>query len=283
MAKHGEHTQGIRRHAPTIILAVVFLLGVCLLAYPTVSDWWNQHHATRAVASYERAVEDLSAEDLEVALSAARAYNAELAETPASFELADAELGRYEGLLAVAGADAMATLEIPRINVKLPIYHGTSDGVLQAGVGHLMGSSLPVGGSSTHCVLMGHRGLPSARLLTDLDQLEVGDSFSVTALGDKLWYEVDQILIVEPDDVSSLAIVPGEDLCTLVTCTPYGVNTHRLLVRGHRVSSPYEGAHLTSDAVRVDPLLVASVVAVPVLLVLVVAVLVSTRRRGRRA
>ena len=271
--------RGIKEHLPTVVLVAVFLVGVCLLAYPTVSDWWNQQHASRVVASYQQAVEELDAEQLAALRAEADAYNAELSQRPASYELDDVRAEEYARLLSVNGSDAMGSLSIPRIGVELPIYHGTSDGVLQVGVGHLAGSSLPVGGESTHAVLMGHRGLPSAELLTRLDELAVGDAFSVEVLGETLYSEVDQVLIVEPSDVSALAIEPGEDLCTLVTCTPYGINSHRLLVRGHRVDAPELSTHVTADAVRVEPMLVACALAVPVLVVLAAAVLVRSRRR----
>lgn len=271
--------RGIKEHLPTVVLVAVFALGVCLLAYPTVSDWWNQQHASRVVASYQQAVEELDAERLATLRAEADAYNAGLAQLPASYELDDAQAEEYARLLSVDGSDAMGSLSIPRIGVELPIYHGTSDGVLQVGVGHLAGSSLPVGGESTHAVLMGHRGLPSAELLTRLDELAVGDAFSVEVLGETLYYEVDQVLIVEPSDLSALAIEPGEDLCTLVTCTPYGINSHRLLVRGHRVDAPDLSVHVTADAVRVEPVLVACALAVPVLVVLAAVVLARSRRR----
>lgn len=269
-----------RKHLPTIALVIAFAVGVCLLAYPTVSDWWNQRHASRAVTTYSQTVDALDEAERASLLAAARDYNVQLAQAPLSFELSDDQLAAYADQLSTQGTDVMAVLEIERIGVKLPIYHGTSDGVLQAGAGHLAGSSLPVGGPSTHAVLMGHRGLPSAKLLTDLDQMEVGDSFRITVMGEELLYEVDQILIVEPDDLSELGIQPGEDLCTLVTCTPYGVNSHRLLVRGHRVDAVGATAHLTADAVRVNPVLVTCAVAVPLLLVLAVVALVG-RARGR--
>ena len=272
----------IRRNVTTAVLVLVFVAGVCLLAYPTVSDWWNQMHASRAVADYAQAAEDLSADDLGALLAEAREYNERLAQGPRSYELSGSELARYEAQLAVPSTSVMAALGIPSIGVELPVYRGTSEGALQVGVGHLAGSSLPVGGPSTHAVLVGHRGLPSARLLTDLDRLGVGDSFSVTCLGETLFYEVDQVLVVEPSDVSALAIEEGEDLCTLVTCTPYGVNTHRLLVRGHRVGAPGLSEYVTSDAARVSPALVACAVAAPVLAALAVAALAAGRRRRSR-
>jgi sortase A len=191
-------------------------------------------------------------------------------------------MSAYSQLLCVPDTNVMATLEIPSINVNLPIYHGTTESSLQIGIGHLAGSSLPIGGASTHTVLMGHRGLPSAKLLTELDKLKVGDEFCVTALGEEAWYQVDQILIVEPTDTSALAIEEGKDLCTLVTCTPYGVNSHRLLVRGHRVEAPNESLLVTSDAFRIDAVMVASILAIPVLLICIVVVFVRTYNQRYR-
>ena len=272
----------VRKHLVTIVLTLVFLVGVCLLAYPSVSDWWNSMHASRAVTTYTKAVEEVTPEDYEAILNDARAYNASLAENPTSFELSDEEMAVYSQKLAVEGTDVIASVKIDRLGVELPIYHGTSDDSLQQGIGHFAGSSLPVGGESTHVVLVGHRGLPSAKLFTDLNLLEVGDTFSVTALGQTTWYEVDQILIVEPTELGALAIEEGEELCTLVTCTPYGVNTHRLLVRGHGVDGPSEGAYLAADAVQIDPVLVACVVAVPLLGVRAVGVLLAGRLRRRQ-
>jgi sortase A len=239
----------------------------------------NKLHASRAVAVYNGAVEDLNAEELAQLRESAEAYNAQLADNHTSFNLTDEQEAEYKSQLSLSNTSVMATLEISELGVSLPIYHGTEDTVLQVGIGHLAGSSLPVGGASTHTVLMGHRGLPSARLLTDLDKMRVGDTFCVTTLGEKLWYEVDQILIVEPNDTSALGIVEGEDLCTLVTCTPYGVNSHRLLVRGHRVDDPNSGTMLTADAYTIDPVIVASIMAIPVLLVCVIVAATKGQKR----
>ena len=179
------------------------------------------------------------------------------------------------------GAGIMGYIDIDAIGVELPVYHGTDPSVLNIAVGHLQGSSLPVGGESTHCVLSAHRGLPSARLFTDLDRLKEGDTFTLSVLNRLLTYEIDQILIVKPEEVDALAIEPGQDLCTLVTCTPYGINTHRLLVRGHRVETVKERAPVvvTADAVRVAAWKVALAVAAPLLLAFVLAALVLPRRR----
>ena len=184
-------------------------------------------------------------------------------------------------MLDISDNGIMGYIEIPSIKCSLPIYHGVDEAVLQIAVGHIEWTSLPVGGESTHCVLSGHRGLPSAKLFTNLDQLVVGDIFIMRVLDETLTYEVDQIRIVEPQDVEALKIVPGEDLCTLVTCTPYGVNTHRLLVRGHRVENQTDAAmiYVTADAMQIEPVLVAPIVATPMLLLLLVWLMIRYRKK----
>ena len=264
----------------TVLLACAFLAGIVLLLYPTVSDWWNSSRMSRAVEGYEQAVEELPREDYERMLSEARAYNEALSRRAASYVQGALEDEGYAALLDPSGTGMMGTVEIAKIGVTLPIYHGTGDAELAAGAGHLEGSSLPVGGEGTHAVITGHRGLPSARLFTDLDQLAEGDTFVLRVLDETLTYEVDQIRIVEPEDVSELGVRAGEDLCTLVTCTPYGINTQRLLVRGHRVANALEASDVPVDATRVDPLAVASVIAAAALAVAFVAVMARTRRRG---
>ncbi len=262
-----------------LMLLAVFLIGLSLLLYPVVSDFVNSRSQSRAVAAYQQQLSQLSAQDYTALREAAAAYNAQLAAGQTSFVLTDAETAAYNALLDPNGTGVMGYIEIDSIGVSLPIYHGVTDSVLAVGAGHLPGSSLPVGGESTHCVLSGHRGLPSSRLFTDLDQLQNGDIFLLHVLDETLAYEVDQILIVDPQDVSALGITAGEDYCTLVTCTPYGVNTQRLLVRGHRVSysdAASEGPRLTADAVAVDPMLVAAVLAVPPLILLLLVLLRRT-------
>ncbi len=251
------------------------------MLYPTVSDWYNSFHQSRAVAQYAEQVGKIENEEYENILNAARAYNAALAQKTQSFELTQEELNEYNSLLNITGDGMIGYLEIPVLQTTLPIYHGTSDAVLSTGIGHLEGSSLPVGGQSTHCVLSGHRGLPSAKLLTDLDKMVVGDVFTVHILDETLTYEVDQIRIVEPQDVSELAITEGMDYCTLVTCTPYGINTHRLLVRGHRIATAEEAqeVRVTSDAVQIEPVVVMPFVAAPILLALLIILLFKTRKR----
>ena len=269
----------MKKKTANIILILMFLAGLSLLLYPTVSDYWNSMHASQAVANYVEKVKDLSREQYDKMLQEAKAYNKTLAQSGGGYTLSKRQEAAYESILDVTGTGIMGYIEIPTIHISLPIYHGIEDSVLQIAVGHLEWSSLPVGGKSTHCVLSGHRGLPSAKLFTNLDQLVEGDTFVIRVLDEVLTYEVDQILIVEPSDVSALTIEEGKDLCTLVTCTPYGINSHRLLVRGHRVANQTEGIRVTSDAIQIDPLLVAPVVALPMLLALLIVLLVSGKKR----
>ena len=261
----------------TILLILALFAGLSLLLYPTVSDYWNSLHASQAVADYAENVRNLEAEKYEQVLQDAKSYNQMLPYEQTTFALSEEEKEAYDALLDISGTGVMGYIEIPTVNISLPVYHGTEDAVLQIAVGHLEWSSLPVGGESTHCVLSGHRGLPSAKLFTNLDKLVAGDKFIMRVLDEVLTYEVDQILIVEPTDVSTLIIAAGKDLCTLVTCTPYGINSHRLLVRGHRIENQDEAKaiRVTSDAIQIEPLIVAPAVALPMLLVLLVILLVS--------
>ena len=268
----------------TLLLVLVFLVGLSLLLYPTVSDYWNSLHQSRAIASYAEQVATLDNAAYDALWAEARAYNDTLRTKTDRFTLTDEELAEYNATLNVPGTNVIGYIEIPKIDCYLPIYHGTDEATLQVGVGHLEGSSLPVGGAGTHCVLSGHRGLPSAKLFTDLDQLAEGDTFVLYVLDETLTYEVDQIRIVEPQEVDELAIEDGQDYCTLVTCTPYGINTHRLLVRGHRVENAETGqaaARVSADAMQVDTAAVAPLVAVPLLLLLLFGLLFKTRRCRR--
>ena len=260
----------------TILLILALFAGLSLLLYPTVSDW-NSLHASQAVADYAENVRNLEAEKYEQVLQDAKSYNQMLPYKQTTFALSEEEKEAYDALLDISGTGVMGYIEIPTVNISLLVYHGTEDAVLQIAVGHLEWSSLPVGGESTHCVLSGHRGLPSAKLFTNLDKLVAGDKFIMRVLDEVLTYEVDQILIVEPTDVSTLMIEAGKDLCTLVTCTPYGINSHRLLVRGHRIENQDEAQaiRVTSDAIQIEPLIVAPAAALPMLLVLLVILLVS--------
>ncbi len=272
----------IKKNWSTIILGMIFLTGLGLLLYPTFSDYWNSFHQSRAVANYAETVADIDEEDYEKIWNEAVAYNEKLSQKSYRWILSKEEEKEYESLLNISGNGMMGYIEIPKIKVSLPIYHGMDEGVLQIAIGHIEGSSLPVGGSGTHCVLSGHRGLPSAKLFSNLDQLKEGDTFTIRVLDETLTYEVDQIRIVEPDNLSDLEIVQGKDLCTLVTCTPYGINTHRLLVRGHRVENQdVDSIFVTADAIQVKPVMVASVIAAPILLILLIILIVRTRKKRR--
>ena len=273
----------MKKYLSTIILILVFVTGLSLLLYPSVSDYWNSFHQSRAIATYAGEVANLSNADYGRMWEEARAYNRRLAEMANPLLSEPADTADYEALLDIAGSGVMGYIEIPSIKVSLPIYHGVDEAVLQVAVGHIPGTSLPVGGEGTHSVLSGHRGLPSAKLFTNLDRLVEGDVFLLRVLNETLTYEVDQILIVEPQELAALEIEEGRDYCTLVTCTPYGINTHRLLVRGHRVANAEEAVQIrvTADAIQIEPVLVAPLVAVPMLLILLAALLVSTRKKRR--
>lgn len=274
----------MRKHASTMILILILVVGLSLMLYPSFSNWWNEAHQSRAIAAYSQEVSKLDENRYDELWQQAWEYNRSLVGRENAYFLDDSQKAEYERLLDVSGMGIMGYIEIPSLKVSLPIYHGTEESVLQVAVGHLEWTSLPVGGESTHCVLSGHRGLPRAKLFTDLDRLVVGDRFRLGVLDQVLTYEVDQILIVEPQDTEALLIEEGKDLCTLVTCTPYGINTHRLLVRGHRVETEKDAKNVrvTSDAIQIEPYLVAPVVAAPILLVLLLGLLIPRRRNKRR-
>lgn len=260
---------------------VVLLAGLSLLLYPTVSDYWNSFHQSRAIASYAESVAKIDDDTYEKMWTQAVKYNKKLRKRSNHWFMTKKQEKNYNKLLNISGAGIMGYVEIPKIKVSLPVYHGTDEAILQVAVGHIPGSSLPVGGKGTHSVLSGHRGLPSAKLFTDLDQMEVGDTFLVRVLDETLTYEVDQILTVLPNEMSALEPEKGKDLCTLVTCTPYGVNSHRMLVRGHRIANMETASDIrvTADAQQIEPVLVAPAIAGPILLVLLVMALTKKRRR----
>lgn len=267
----------------TAILIAALLAGALLLLYPTVSDYWNSFHQSRAIASYAEQVADLDDTTYDQIWADARAYNETLDNSTSRFVMTEEQKKIYEALLNIADNGVMGYIEIPKIKCNLPIYHGTDEAVLQIAIGHVQGSSLPAGGESTHCVLSGHRGLPSAKLFSDLDQLTEGDVFLLRVLDETLTYEVDQIRTVLPDELDDLAIEEGKEYCTLVTCTLYGINSHRLLVRGHRVENQASAStiRVTADAMQIEPLLIAPLVAVPMLLVLLVMVLIPHRTKKK--
>ena len=260
----------MKKHLSTIILILVLFIGLSLLLYPTLSDYWNSVRQSKAIAGYVETIANMDQEKYDQMLDKAKDYNKKLSSSPAHWRLSAEEKKEYNDVLDVSGTGIMGHIEIPKINCSLPIYHGTAENVLQIAIGHISGPSLPIGGDSTHTVLSGHRGLPSAKLFTNLDMLEIGDIFMIRVMDEVLTYEVDNILITEPDDFSSLGIETKKDLCTLITCTPYGVNTHRLLVSGHRVENVEQSSSIrvTADAMQIEPLLVAPVVGVPMLIIL---------------
>ena len=264
----------------TLAFGFIFLAGLSVMLYPTFSNWWNQRHQTRAVASYKEEVAQMDNSETERILAEAHDYNQKLSKLYAPFNNFN-DIPGYDDILNISGTGIMGYVSIPSINVELPIYHGTSEGVLQIASGHIQGSSLPVGGASTHAVISGHRGLPSARLFTDLDQIVEGDIFTINVLNEVYTYEVERILIILPNETDKLAIFPGEDIVTLMTCTPYGVNSHRLLIRGHRIATIYDKKiKVGADALQIDSMKVIPVVFVP-LLVLMIVYWRITAKRGR--
>jgi sortase A len=269
----------MRSKLSTGIMIGMLILGLSLLLYPSISDYWNSFHQTRVISKYVEAVADMDNAEYQSIMSQAVDYNKRLASRGFSLRLTDKEKEEYNKQLNITDDGVMGYIEIPVINCTLPIYHGTDDAAIEVGVGHIEGSSLPVGGESTHCVLSSHRGLPSAKLFTNLDKLVEGDTFMLRVLDETLTYEVDQILIVLPENVDALQIEEGKDYCTLVTCTPYGVNTHRMLVRGHRVDNNIDDIRVTADATQIEPLAVAPFAALPLLFIMWLWLMLSTRRK----
>lgn len=266
----------------TVLLIATFVAGLSLLLYPTVSNYWNTLHASRAVATYVDAVQNMGEDKRREMLQKAIDYNKSLTSDNQRLTISSARRQEYESILDVDGNGMIGYIEIPNVNITLPVYHGTNDDVLQIAIGHLDWTSLPVGGTSTHCVLSGHRGLPSAKLFTNLDQVKEGDTFVIRVLDEVLTYEVDQIRIVEPAAVDDLMIENGKDYCTLVTCTPYGVNSHRLLVRGHRVENESESIRVTSEAIQIEPLIVAPAIAIPTLIIIFVLLIASSNKKKKK-
>ena len=265
----------------TVILVLILVAGVGILLYPTFSDWWNSFHQTRAIASYVQTVANLDTEDYERMLKEATEYNKSLLTNTNRYKLTEEEKEEYNSILDVTGTGIMGYVEIPSIGVSLPIYHGTNEAVLQTAIGHIEGTSLPVGGKGTHCAVSGHRGLPRAKLFTDIDQLNYGDTFLIQVLDRTLTYEVDQIRIVLPNELQDLEIDPNKDYFTLITCTPYGVNSHRLLVRGKRIENEWLDVNVVADAIQMKPVLVAPLVAAPLLLLLIIVLFVTTGKRAK--
>ncbi len=267
----------------TIVLIIILVVGVCVLCYPFVSNLWNTRVQSRAINAYNESYEAMTKEEVKAAFAAADEFNANIRQLGSATTIYRPDLLKnYESTLDITGTGIMGYVTIEKIDVELPIYHGTSSSVLNVGAGHLEGTSLPVGGKGTHCVISAHRGLPSSKLFTDLDKLEIGDTFTLTVLGEVLTYEVDNISIVLPNEAELIYVDEDEDYCTLMTCTPYGINTHRLLVRGVRTDNDDTNVHITSDAYQIDTLVVAAVAAVPIFAILLIWLIVSTNRKRKR-
>ena len=264
-----------------ILLVLMLLVGICGLLYPSVSQYWNTRTQSRAVANYQQLLASIQPEDYTAFFDAADQYNRDLYSLNSPL-LDYSTLGNYEDTLNVSGTGVMGFITIQKLGVELPIYHSVRTEVLNIACGHLEGSSLPVGGESTHCVLSAHRGLPHAKLFTELDKMELGDTFTLTILDRTFTYQVDQIKVVRPDEIDDVQIVEGKDYCTLLTCTPYGINSHRLLVRGTRIENAAPALYVTSDAYRIDSLVATPVVAAPILLVLLIVLMIKYRDTGSK-
>ena len=273
----------MRAHKTVIFLTLGFLIGISVLLYPAFSNYWNSKTQTRAIVDYESVLEHLEPEDYSAVFQAAYDYNAALFKV--DFPLRNyEEVPGYYDALKIEGTSIIGYVKIDKIGVELPIFHGTSNEVLNKGVGHLKGSSLPVGGESTHSVMSAHRGLPSAKLFTDLDRLEPGDTFQITVLDQVLTYQIDQVKVITPKEIEALQIVEGKDYCTLFTCTPYGINTHRLLVRGIRIETITEKPviYVANEAFRIEPLLVTPAVAAPMVFVFLIHLMVKYREPPKK-
>lgn len=274
----------MKKHFFSIVILIMFIVGLSVLLYPAISEYINSKHASRVISEYNEKLSDSSESELNELFAEAENYNKRIRDNPSAF-FEPSLIGGYEDVLDITGTGIMGYIDIDKINVELPIYHGIRKEVLQIGAGHLTGTSLPVGGESTHCVLSGHRGLPSARLFTDLDELEIGDTFTINVLDRRFTYEVDQIKTVLPEEYDDLRIVDGKDYCTLLTCTPYGINTHRLLVRGVRIENDENkimGVFVRNEAFRIDPLIVAPIAAVPLLVITFTLIFISDKRNRKK-
>ncbi len=267
-----------------ILLIIVFIVGLGILLYPSVSDWWNRRVSTQAIASYNKSLDNLTEEDYSAYFNAAEKYNEAIRELGSNAAISSPQSveADYWETLDITGTGIMGYVVIDKINVQLPVYHGTEESVLQIGAGHLQGTSLPIGGEGTHSVLSAHRGLPSAKMFTNLDELEEGDTFTVNVLNEVLTYEVDKISIILPEQIENLYIEDGKDYCTLMTCTPYGINTHRMLVRGVRVETKGKRVNISAEAYRVDTFIVATLMAALILLVILIWVHFKTRRKQEK-
>ena len=274
-----EKKSKLKKNLPNIILALFFIVGLGIFLYPSISDFVNAWVQNKAISKYDNIVSELSFEEYEKMIKEAQEYNKTLIGKTLALNNENAKKTNYKELLSVDKTGIMGYLKIPKIEVKLPIYHTTEPAILQIGIGHLEGSSLPVGGETTHVVVSGHTGLPSSKLLTDLVELKVGDTFNIDVLNQVYTYEVDQILVVEPDETDALEIIDKRQYATIVTCTPYGVNSHRLLVRGFLRDNTIN-ADISSEAIVVDSSIIVPIIAIPLIIILFI-VMINIRRMKR--
>lgn len=275
----------MKRNKVGILLVLMLFIGICVLLYPALSQYWNSRTQTRIVDNYQDILSSLKKEDYTAYFEDAESYNAALAELDdplLQYDRLNNDNNNYDDILNISGNGVMGYITIAKLGVELPLYHGTSSAVLNIACGHLEGTSLPVGGESTHCVISAHRGLPHARLFTDLNKMELGDTFTATILDRTVTYQVDQIKVVNPDQVDDIRIIRGEDHITLLTCTPYGINSHRLLVRGTRIENAVPVLYVTSNAYKIDSLVATPAVAAPMLFVLLIVLMVKYRNRGSK-
>ncbi len=268
----------MKKNMVNIVLIMICIAGLSLLLYPSLSDYYNSLHQTRAIVDYEANLNNTAnKEEYLRMMEEAKAYNRDIPKRNGYIISSEEQEQLYEKLLSVSDLGMMGYIEIPSIRVSLPIYHYTTDSVLQSSVGHVSWSSLPTGGESTHCLLSGHRGLPSAKLFTNLDRLGEGDIFTLYILDSVLTYQVDKISVIEPNDTSKLKIIDGGDFCTLITCTPYGINSHRLLVRGQRIATK-ASIHAAADAMVIEPLVVAPIISVPIFFALILYLIIRGKK-----
>ena len=267
--------------ASVILYVLLLMVGAGLLLYPTLSNYYNSFHQSKSITQYAEITKELSEEEIEALVKDAKEYNKTLITDNTRWKMTDEERKNYNNILDISGTGVMGYIEIPKVNISLPIYHGTSNEVLQIAVGHVEGSSFPIGGTGTHSVLSGHRGLPSAKLFTDLDKIEEGDCFYINILNEVLTYQVDQILIVEPSNMDSLEIDPAQDYCTLVTCTPYGVNSHRMLIRGKRIETIEEkNIIISNEAIQIEPRIVMPFILVILCIIYIIFLIFKPKRKS---
>lgn len=299
--KEKKKRSWLARNILTILLSIVLIVGLGLLLYPTFANWWNSSRQSGAVKQYMADLEQIDYEAVLASIESAKEYNADIAKGGSiAWKFSDEDQKRYDEELNVSGVGIMGYIEINSLDVTLPIYHGTDEAVLQQGIGHLEGTSLPVGAKSfdddlgvvadpndaSHCVVSGHRGLPSSKLFTDLDKMQEGDTFALNIYNTLMIYQVDQIRVVLPEDLSQLTLEKGQDYCTLVTCTPYGINSHRLLVRGRRVSTQDAERfvyRIQANATQYQPAIVAVLLAAPVLAILFLVTMFGPGSRKKKS